>query len=209
MATAVSRSDLTTFARIRNAAMAAFAAEGLSATSIRDVARGAGVSPGLVQHYFPTKADLREAVNEHVVGLVAAPFADVPLSPADHDPFEEIGDRITSLVQEQPDAARYAARAIAEGDQAALRLFDAFVDIARRQRERLADEGLLRTDLDPEWLELHLVIFNLATVLFREAIERHLPGPLFGAEQLQRWNAATTALLRRGALPPESPAREG
>src|SRR5947209_13632787 len=49
-ATAVLDSDLTGKARIRDAAMALFAKQGVAATSLRAVARAAGVSPGLVVH---------------------------------------------------------------------------------------------------------------------------------------------------------------
>jgi AcrR family transcriptional regulator len=196
----VAPSDLTTFARIRNAALAAFAANGVKATSIRDIADDAGVSAGLVQHYFPTKAALRDAVNEHVIVVVAARFEDVSAVAGRGDPFQELGDRITGLVAANPDEARYAARAIAEGDEAALRLFDGFVEIARGQLERLAAEGVLRPDLDREWAVLHVVVFNLATVLFRGAIERRLPAPFLSPDQLQRWNEATTALLREGTV---------
>src|SRR5262245_17253182 len=162
MATAAT-SDLTTFARIRNAALAAFAAGGVKATSIRDIAEDAGVSPGLVQHYFPTKAALRDAVNQHVIAVVAARFDDLPAGADRRAPFAELGDRITALVRANPDEARYAARAIAEGDEAALRLFDGFVEIARGQLDRLAADGVLRPDLDREWAVLHVVVFNLAT----------------------------------------------
>src|SRR2546428_10971298 len=60
-------SDLTAAARIRNAALRHFAARGVAATSIRDVARAARVSPGLVQHHFRAKARLRRAVDEFVI----------------------------------------------------------------------------------------------------------------------------------------------
>jgi AcrR family transcriptional regulator len=196
----VPASDLAAYARIRNAALASFARDGVEASSIREIAREAGVSPGLVQHYFPTKAALRDTVNEHVIALVAEPFRDVPLDPADGDPFEELGNRITALVGEHPEAVRYAARAIVEGDAAALALFDAFIAIARGQWEQLAEAGLLREELDRDWTALHVVIFNLATILFRAAIERHLPASFLEPEQLRRWNVATTDLLREGAL---------
>src|SRR5207249_1206694 len=64
---AVRDSDLTAAARIRNAALRHFAARGVAATSIRDVARAARVSPGLVQHHFRSKARLRRAVDEFVI----------------------------------------------------------------------------------------------------------------------------------------------
>jgi AcrR family transcriptional regulator len=191
-------SDLTGYARIRNAALECFARDGFEASSVRAIARTAGVSPGLVQHHFPTKLDLREAVNEHVVALAAAPFADLPLPASDADPFAELGDRITHLLSEHPDALRYAARATLEGDRAAIDLFGAFVAIARTQWDQLAAEGRVRPDLDLEWAALHPVIFNLGVVLFSEAIERHLPQPLFSPEGLARLNLAMTALQRLG-----------
>jgi TetR/AcrR family transcriptional regulator, regulator of cefoperazone and chloramphenicol sensitivity len=191
-------SDLTGYARIRNAALECFARDGFEASSVRAIARAAGVSPGLVQHHFPTKALLRDAVNVHVVALAAAPFADLPLPAADADPFEELGERITRLLSEHPDALRYTARATLEGDEAALELFGAFVAIARSQWDALAREGRLRADLDLDWAALHPVIFNLGVVLFREAIERHLAEPLFSAQGLERLNVAMTTLQRLG-----------
>ncbi len=57
---------------ILDAAMAAFAADGYEGATIADVARRAGVSPGLVVHYYRTKAELFEAVIEdRFLGFVA------------------------------------------------------------------------------------------------------------------------------------------
>src|SRR5206468_4735750 len=54
-------SDLTGAARIRDAALRQFAARGVAAASLRHVAKAAGVSPGLVQHHFRSKAAARHA----------------------------------------------------------------------------------------------------------------------------------------------------
>jgi AcrR family transcriptional regulator len=206
MAGGVSSSDLTGYARVRNAALASFAHDGVKATSVRDVARAAGVSPGLVQHHFPTKAALREAVNAHVISSLAAAFADLPAPAADADPFVELGHRITSLVGESPEVLDYAARSIVEGDEMALQLFDGFVAVSTAQWQALANEGRLRSDLDLRWAALHTVVFNLGTVLFRRALERHLDGPFFTPAELERWNAATTAMMERGSRKQGSPA---
>ncbi|HET9040111.1 MAG TPA: TetR/AcrR family transcriptional regulator [Gemmatimonadales bacterium] len=57
---------------ILDAALAAFVADGYEGATIADVARRAGVSPGLVVHYYRTKAELFAAVIEdRFLGFVA------------------------------------------------------------------------------------------------------------------------------------------
>jgi AcrR family transcriptional regulator len=53
--------------RIRDAALKSLATHGVAATSLRMVAEAAGVSLGLVQHYFGTKAALVAAVDQYVL----------------------------------------------------------------------------------------------------------------------------------------------
>jgi TetR/AcrR family transcriptional regulator, regulator of cefoperazone and chloramphenicol sensitivity len=175
-------SDLTGLARIRNAALESFARDGVAATSIRDVAKQAEVSSGLVQHYFSTKAALVEAVNEHVVAIATETFSDLSASGSPVQAQQELGDRVTAFVREHPTAVLYVARSAADGDRAALEIFDAFIAIAQRQWQRLADHDLLRPGTDLTWTALHAVVFVLGTVLLRDAVERHLPAPFYTPE---------------------------
>lgn len=197
--------DLSTYARIRNAALEGFAVKGIASTSIRDVAAAAGVSPGLVQHHFITKDGLRDAVNEYVIAVALETFEDLVRDgePADADAWAAMGDTVTAWVQENAVALRYVARALAEGDAEASRIFDALVEIAHANwLAPLAGRKTLRPEVDETWAAIHVVVFNLASVLFEPAINRHLPEPLFAPEQLRRWNAATTDLYRRGVTRP-------
>jgi AcrR family transcriptional regulator len=190
--------DLNSRARIRNAALIGFAEQGVAATSIRWVARQARVSPGLVQHLFPTKDALRDAVNEYVVSVAAESFRGLPTTGTPSAVMENFGNRITDFVRGHPTELRYVARAIADGDEDAIRIFDAFVAIAESQWQRVADAGLLVPDADIRWAVLHTIVMNLGTVLFEPAISRHLPAPFFSPEQLERWNLASQRLFRNG-----------
>ncbi|MCL3861224.1 TetR/AcrR family transcriptional regulator [Actinotalea sp. K2] len=58
--------DLTTRARIRDAAVLRFGREGFG-TSLRVIAADAGVSAGLVIHHFGTKEKLRQACDTHIL----------------------------------------------------------------------------------------------------------------------------------------------
>jgi AcrR family transcriptional regulator len=194
----VPRSDLTPYARVRNAALDGFARDGVATTSIRDVAKAAEVSPGLVQHHFPSKAALIKAVNDYVIAIATDAFSEPPRGESAAQIQQELGDRVTALMREHPTALLYVARSSADGDEAALGIFDAFLAIAATQWQSLADEGLLRPDADLTWAPLHVVILNLGTALFIDAIDRHLPSPFLTSEQLERWNTASNTLFREG-----------
>jgi AcrR family transcriptional regulator len=196
-------SDLSTYARIRNAALEGFATRGVAATSIRDVATAAGVSPGLVQHHFGTKAGLRGAVNEYVIAVAVETFQDLVRDGDGAEGWTAMGDTTTAWVRDNAIALRYLARTLAEGDAEASRIFEALVEVARRNwLVPLADNGTLRPDADEGWATVHVVVFNLACVLLEGAISRHLGESFFSPEQLRRWNTATTELYRHGLTRP-------
>jgi AcrR family transcriptional regulator len=199
MVVVVPDSDLTALARIRNAALEGFARDGVAATSIRDLAARVGVSPGLIQHYFPTKTALVQAVNEHVIAIVTEAFRDLPQTGSPVDLQQQLGDRVTAAVREHPTALLYLARSTADGEPTAQQIFDALVAIVGEHWQRLADHDLLREDIDLTWTTLQGVALVFATVLLNAAIDRHLPAPFFTPEQLERWNTANNALFREGA----------
>jgi TetR/AcrR family transcriptional regulator, regulator of cefoperazone and chloramphenicol sensitivity len=90
------------------------------------------------------------------------------------------------------------ARSAADGESGALEIFDAFLAIARAQWQRMADRELLREDIDLEWSARHIVVLVLGTIMLKDAIDRQLPEPFSTAAQLERWNAAGSALFREG-----------
>ena len=58
--------DLTARARIRDAAVELIGRDGFDGLTVRVVAKQAGVSPGLVIHYFGSKDGLRAECEEFV-----------------------------------------------------------------------------------------------------------------------------------------------
>jgi TetR/AcrR family transcriptional regulator, regulator of cefoperazone and chloramphenicol sensitivity len=197
--------------RICEMALRGFAEKGVAATSIREVAAAAGVSPGLVQHHFATKEELREAAHELLLARVEELFAEPPSGGSAEEIQRELGDRVTRFAGERPEALRYVARLAAEEDPLALELFDAFLKLAEEQWESLAREGALRADVDIEWAALQAVVLVLGSALFEGAIGRHLPAPWRDPEQLERWNRANSSLFRQGIYkgPEQTGAWEG
>jgi AcrR family transcriptional regulator len=194
----------STHDRIRDAALEGFAREGVKATSIRDVATAAGVSPGLVQHYFRTKRELRAAVDEHVTEIARSALE---VREVEGDIVEDISERLTALVADHFVALLYVARGVADGDEASISVFGAITDLCREQLAAFQRAGMLRADLDLDWAALHTVLINLGTVLLEPGVSRELGGPFLAERQVERWRRATTALFAGGEL--EGPADRG
>jgi AcrR family transcriptional regulator len=136
-----------TRAHVLAAARARFAAHGYDATTMRQVARDAGVDPALVHHYFGTKSDLFVAAVEYPVNpaeVVAALVA------ADRD---ELGEQLLRLFLarwEEGTTPLFALlRSAGEHEAAAtmLREFIAREIVGRLSRELGVDRPALRASL--------------------------------------------------------------
>lgn len=79
--------------RILVAAREEFSERGYEKTSVRGIAKAAGVDSALVHHYFGTK----EQVFEAAVEIAAAPALSAPAALAE-GPVEDIGERLTRFI---------------------------------------------------------------------------------------------------------------
>ncbi|MFI5797362.1 TetR family transcriptional regulator [Streptomyces sp. NPDC051677] len=79
--------------RILTAAREEFSERGYEKTSVRGIAKAAGVDPALVHHYFGTK----EQVFEAAVEVAFAPALSAPEAVAD-GPLDQVGERFTRFV---------------------------------------------------------------------------------------------------------------
>lgn len=183
--------------RIRVAALRSFAQHGTSATTMRGVAAAAGVSLGLVQHHFATKAGLISAVDEYVLKLVVSSMAR-PLPEPPVDSVAEIGTRVTTIMAEHPDVAAYLSRALVDGSPVGAQLFDTLFPVGVARWQQRIDRGEVRPDIDLTWAAINAMVLALGTISLRSHVERHLGGPLLSPEQLERWQRSVDTLLRDG-----------
>lgn len=117
--------DLTARARIRDAALALFAERGLDGATIRDIAKAAGVSPGLVRHHFGAKDGLRAACDAYALDQLMRIKEQAVLE-------GQIGD-IGFMSAAHPTVVltyRYLARSLVDGSPAAAVMFEEMVDLA-------------------------------------------------------------------------------
>jgi AcrR family transcriptional regulator len=183
--------------RIREAAMKSFATQGASNTSLRAVASAAGVSLGLVQHHFATKAGLIKAVDDYVLAVVITQITQ-PVPDTASDSVAEIGDRVTQMISDYPDIVDYVGRALIDGRPVGKMIFDALLNSGTARWNQRGERGETRPDLDLTWAAVNSLVLALGTFILRGHIERNLPEPLTSPTQLQRWRASVTMLLRDG-----------
>src|SRR3989440_12394569 len=194
---AVLEADLTAKARIRDAAMKLFGAEGVAASSLRAVARAAGVSPGLIVHHCGSKEGLIRAVDEAVLARIILALSEVPIEDSGVELIAQRAEVVAAFLRGQPALCDYLGRALSERTEASAELFHRLFVYAARD-ERLIAAGALRADTDPFWRAMHQVILVVGPLLLRPLIERELGGELFAEENVARWTRARTDLLQHG-----------
>jgi TetR/AcrR family transcriptional regulator, regulator of cefoperazone and chloramphenicol sensitivity len=131
--------DLTARARIRDAALRLFAERGVGGATIRDIAKAAGVSGGLVRHHFGSKDDLRAACDSYALEQLVRIKEQAVLD-------GQMGD-VGFLSAAHPTILltyRYFARSLVDGSPSAAAMFDEMVELteawlARHHRGEMAD----------------------------------------------------------------------
>jgi AcrR family transcriptional regulator len=130
--------DLTARARIRDAALQHFADEGFARATIRDIARTAGVSPGLVRHHFGSKEALRDACDAYVAEALRVVNDDSLAASRDGD----LGLAAVSRQGLRPYQG-YLSRALVDGSPSVAGLFD---DMVAMGEQWLVRDDENRTD---------------------------------------------------------------
>ncbi|MET9633686.1 TetR family transcriptional regulator [Lentzea sp. NPDC006480] len=174
------RSDLTARARIRDAALARFGADGVAGTSVRAVAADAGVSAALVLHHFGSKDGLREACDSYVL-----------------DGFSAEGDLGEVLSAATP-IRRYLARSLLDGTPGASALFDSIVSRTEAWLAGGEAEGWVRPSGDARARAVTYVSWLLAPLVLGQQVGRLLGGDPASVPVAVRGAVAGLEMLTHG-----------
>jgi AcrR family transcriptional regulator len=179
-------------------ALALFGERGIAATSLREVAKAAAVSPALVVHHFGGKAGLVDAADEAALREFADAYLEEEPAPGPELLRRRAG-QTAAVMRDRPEVCAYLGRAMIEGTAGAARLFRLMLEEGRGEVDRLAEAGALRPDVDRLWATLQHFFLIWAPLGFRSVLEGEaLEGSLLDRENLERWVEANLALLERG-----------
>ena len=158
-------SDLTTRARIRDAALTLFPRDGFARATVRSIATEAGVSPGLVVHHFGSKEGLREECDRHVV----AKFRETKLAAMEQRNVTSPAFA-ASAFRVSPPLLRYFGWALIRGHPAAGELFDEMVSEGHEITRRAVEGGMVKGSED---LETRTTV-QMALMLGMTALHAHV-----------------------------------
>ena len=186
--------DLTARARIRDAALRLFADRGIEGASIRDIAKAAGVSGGLVRHHFGSKEELRAACDAYALdrmmrikeqAVLGGQLANPGFLPATHP---------TVLLM-----YRYLARAMVDGSKAAASMFDDMVELAEQWLGRHQPGH----SQDPKAYAAVLVTMQTGLLALHEHLSRALGVDILSPEGHLRMSKALVDFYSHPLLGPE------
>lgn len=178
-------------------ALRLFGELGIGATSLREVAKDAGVSPALVVHHFGGKEGLVAAVDETAVKEFGTAYAG---GEAVEGPelLRQRAAQTARVMRERPDVCTYLGRALVETTPGSAHLFRLMIEGGRAEVDSLAEKGALREDADRLLATLQHFFLIWAPLSFLPLLDGVLDGPLLDERNLERWVEANVKLLEGG-----------
>jgi AcrR family transcriptional regulator len=186
--------DLTARARIRDAALRLFADRGIDGATIRDIAKAAGVSPGLVRHHFGSKEGLRDACDAHalerLVGIKERAVLDGQIA---NPGFLPAVHPIVLLL------TRYLARSLVDGSPAAAGMFDEMVELT----EQWIARHYPGITTDPKAYAAVLCAMQIGMLTLHDSLSRVLGADMLSPQGHLRVSKAAVDFYSHPLLTPE------
>lgn len=194
--------DRTAVARIRDAALACFAEAGVAATTVRQVAKRAGVSPALVIHHFGSKAALRKACDAYVAAFLRERKSEAMRAGPGLDPLALLrpeDDRVPLLP--------YLARVLADGSPEVDALVDELVADAEGYLAEGVASGVVRPHDHAREVATVLTLWSLGGLTLHRHVRRllgvDLTAPVAHRLAASGYVGGATEILGRGLIDAE------
>ena len=169
--------DLTARARIRDAAIEQFTERGFDRATIREIAKAAGVSPGLVRHHFGSKDELRQVCDAYALDGLRRYVDQTMTAEGLNDPrtVAEARDPLHPL-------QRYLARALIDESETAGEIFDAMVAMTEQVLRQTDQEQADPPTADRKTRAALMVAMALGVPAFRVHVARNTGAELYSPE---------------------------
>lgn len=188
--------DRTGRARIRDAAIALFGERGVDGTSLKVIAKKAGVSQPLIVHHFGSKEGLRVACDEHVAATIRSQKLDAVAQGPQLDPLAALRQATESRA-----ILRYLARTLGDGSPHVATLISEMVDDAVEYTEEGVRTGMIKPSDYPRERVVVLLLWSFGALTLHEHLERLLGIDLLGdPEQMGPYVLPVMELFTQGVF---------
>lgn len=187
-------------ARIRDAAIACIAADGVRGTTVRKVAARAGVSPGLVIHHFGSMLGLRIACDEHVAAVIRKEKTEQVSTPT----IDVLGALRSS---DLPMLAGYLGQVLTDDSPVVDALVDELIVDAEGYLELGVERGTLQPTTDPRTRAVVLAAWSLGSLVMRRHLHRLLgfdpadPAAV-DSDEMAAYVKTVTEIMTNGVIAP-------
>lgn len=186
--------DLTTRARIRDAAVRLYGRDGFARTTVRSVAAAAGVSPALVIHHFRSTAELRRACDEHVL---SGPTR-IGHEKTDPDRFRTLLHSYLAEPERYRGILDYISSSLTEASPAGDAFFDAVVENTQELIEAGIADGTIRAFDDVQAVAVLVASHSMASLTLRRHLARTLGAGDLDVELTRRLGLPALELYTHG-----------
>jgi len=190
--------------RLIETSMQLFAEKGFGSVTVRDIAREAGVSIGLISHHFDSKEGLREAVDQYFIERTSKAIErdSKQLSETDFDGIEAYHRNwISQYGDEWPIMASYLRRAIIDGSEWGEKLFTTYYQEVASTIARADAEQKVSDEADRLWLPLLYMFLLIGPLILDPYIKSMLGRSTYESEMWGRFQKAMRQLYWMGASP--------
>lgn len=197
------RSGKQTKEELLAVAVEMFAADGFQKTSLRSIAKAAGVSPALMIHHFGTKENLIDLAIVNTLGDWVAKEKLAMLE----DQESQLSSW-QSIIEQGATPLNFFRQVLLAGGKYAARLFDVAVQESEQLLAASAKNGILKTVADRHATAILMTISGLGSLILMEHIESHMGGSLGSPAVAQRLMLANNEMLQDGIFFPSTQTKE-
>jgi len=185
------------------AAFKLFSKRGFRQVNLTDIADRAGVSIGLIRHYYGSKEGLIDECTEVVMERLQKIFSHIldGNGPSEGTAFiDHLNQRTIEAFTGNFGLLRYLRQLTIENAAVANEAFKAYFQFVQQELNRLEAAGHLRGDANKVWLTFAIIFVQLGPVFLSEQIEAIIGAPSHNADAARERSNETIRILKYGIL---------
>ena len=190
------------------AAFELFSQSGFSQVNLSSIAERAGVSIGLIRHYYGSKDGLIEECTEDVMGRLQDIFRRIldGSGPSEGTAFiDHLQGRTREALTDNVSLLKYLRQLTIENAPVANEAFKDYFLLLQQELNRIEAAGHLRGDANKAWLTFHIMYMQMGPVFLSEQIEAIIGMPSHSPEAVRERGRENARILKYGILANPAP----